>query len=62
MYNPAQTGLVYINFGHEIQKHRPGLVVSKTVFNQLTGFCLICPITSTRRIFGTYITIKTTLV
>ncbi|WP_143461919.1 type II toxin-antitoxin system PemK/MazF family toxin [Levilactobacillus enshiensis] len=62
MYNPAQTDLVYINFdpslGHEIQKRRPGLVVSKTIFNQLTGFCLICPITSTQRAFGTYITIE----
>ncbi|WP_081624556.1 type II toxin-antitoxin system PemK/MazF family toxin [Levilactobacillus parabrevis] len=27
------------------------------VYNKLTGFCLICPITSTQRSFGTYVTI-----
>jgi len=61
MYNPAQGDVVYINFdpsiGHEIKKKRSGLVVSKTIFNKLTGFCLICPITSTQRSFGTYVTI-----
>jgi len=62
MYTPEQGDIVYINFdpsiGHEIKKRRPGLVVSKTIFNKLTGFCLICPITSTRRSFGTYVTIE----
>ena len=62
MYNPAQGDVVDINFdpsvGHEIKKRRPGLVVSKTVFNKLTGFCLICPITSTQRSFGTYVKIE----
>lgn len=62
MYNPAQGDLVYINFdpsiGHEIRKRRPGLVVSKTIFNKLTGFFLICPITSTQRSFGTYVKIE----
>jgi len=61
MYNPAQGDMVYINFDpsldHEIKKRRPGLVVSKTIFNKLTGFCLICPITSTQRSFGTYVKI-----
>lgn len=62
MYNPTQGDLVYINFdpsiGHEIRKRRPGLVVSKTIFNKLTGFCLISPITSTQRSFGTYVKIE----
>lgn len=62
MYNPEQGDIVYVNFdpsiGHEIKKRRPGLVISKTVFNKLMGFCLVCPITSTRRTFGTYITIE----
>lgn len=61
MYIPARGDLVYINFdpsiGPEIRKRRPDLVVSKNAFNKLTGFCLICPITSTRRAFGTYVTI-----
>lgn len=62
MYIPKQGDIVYINFdpsvGHEIRKRRPGLVVSKTIFNQLTGFCLVCPITSTKRAFGTYIQLE----
>ncbi|MFC6181534.1 type II toxin-antitoxin system PemK/MazF family toxin [Lactiplantibacillus daowaiensis] len=59
MYRPSQGDIVYINFdplvGHEIKKRRPGLAVNETVFNKLTGFCLICPITSTKRTFGTYV-------
>lgn len=62
MYNPAQGDVVYINFdpsvGHKTKKRRPGLVISKTIFNKLTGFCLICPITSTQRSFGTYVKIE----
>lgn len=42
----------------EIQKRKSALVVSKSELNQLTGFCLVCPITSTRRNYPTYIPIK----
>ncbi|MDT7013316.1 hypothetical protein [Levilactobacillus namurensis] len=36
--------MIYINFeGYEIRKRWPELVVSKTIFNQLSEFCLICP-------------------
>ncbi|WP_367296471.1 type II toxin-antitoxin system PemK/MazF family toxin [Levilactobacillus yonginensis] len=41
-----------------MKKRHPGLVISKTVLNKLTGFCLICLITSTHRGFGTYVTIE----
>ena len=43
--------------GKEIRKRRPALVVSKDEFNERTGFCLVCPITSTKRNFATYIEI-----
>ncbi|EYT95669.1 Programmed cell death toxin MazF [Enterococcus mundtii 1A] len=59
---PKQKDIVWLDFdpsrGKEINKRRPGLVVSKNNFNQYTGFCFICPITSTERKFDTYIKIK----
>lgn len=62
MYSPEQGDIVTINFdpsiGHEIKKRRPALVISKTIFNKLTGFCLVCPITSKKRSFGTYVNIE----
>ena len=35
--------------GHEQRGRRPALVVSNDLFNQRTGLCVVCPITSTRR-------------
>ena len=35
--------------GHEQRGRRPALVVSNDLFNQCTGLCVVCPITSTRR-------------
>lgn len=52
-YIPAKGDIVWIDFdpsaGKEIQKRRPGVVVSKYDFNRTTGFSVICPITSTLR-------------
>lgn len=62
MYYPRQKDIIWLDFdpskGKEIKKRRPALVVSKDEFNKLTGFCLVCPITSTKRNFATYIDIK----
>lgn len=59
---PKQKDIIWIDFdpskGKKIKKRRPALVVSKDEFNKQTGFCLVCPITSTRRKFPTYIDIK----
>lgn len=59
---PKQKDIIWIDLdptkGKEIRKRRPALVVSRDDFNKRTGFCLICPITSTRREFATYIEIK----
>ena len=62
MNYPKQKDIVWLDFdpskGKEIRKRRPALVVSKDEFNVRTGFCLVCPITSTNRNFETYIEIK----
>ncbi|EKB1220816.1 type II toxin-antitoxin system PemK/MazF family toxin [Listeria monocytogenes] len=61
-YQPAQGDIVWVDFdpskGHEIQKRRPGLVVSTTAFNRATQFCVICPITSTIRSYPTHFTLQ----
>lgn len=50
-YIPKKGDIVWIDFdpsaGKEIQKRRPGLVVSRYDFNRWTLFAVICPITST---------------
>lgn len=52
-YIPKKGDIVWIDFdpsaGKEIQKRRPGLVVSRYDFNRKTMFAVICPITSTIR-------------
>ena len=62
MYTPKQRDIIWLDFDpskdKEIKKRRPALVVSKDEFNERTGFCLVCPITSSKRSFGTYISIK----
>lgn len=62
MKYPKQKDIIWVDFdpskGKEIKKRRPALVVSKDEFNKFTGFCLVCPITSTNRQFSTYISIK----
>ncbi|MEG2292387.1 MAG: type II toxin-antitoxin system PemK/MazF family toxin [Carnobacterium sp.] len=51
IYIPKKGDIVWIDFdpssGNEIQKRRPGLVVSRYDFNRKTRFAVICPITST---------------
>ncbi|MFK4567286.1 type II toxin-antitoxin system PemK/MazF family toxin [Enterococcus sp. UD-01] len=58
---PKKGDLVWINFdpsaGKEIQKRRPGLVVSRYEFNRKTMFAVICPITSTFKDFPTRYTL-----
>ncbi|WP_457923461.1 type II toxin-antitoxin system PemK/MazF family toxin [Enterococcus faecalis] len=50
-YIPKKGDIVWIDFDpsaeKEIQKRRPGLVVSRYEFNRKTLFAVICPITST---------------
>jgi mRNA interferase MazF len=47
---PERGDLVYLNFnpqsGHEQSGRRPGIVLSPHAFNLVTGFAVVCPITS----------------
>lgn len=49
MQTPARGDLVMVNFispsGHELVGILPGIVLSPKVFNQATGFAVVCPIT-----------------
>ena len=42
-FSPAQ--------GHEQAGYRPALVVSRRLYNEKTGFIVVCPITNTRKPF-----------
>lgn len=61
-YIPKKGDIVWIDFdpsaGKEIQKRRPGLVVSRYEFNRKTMFAVICPITSTIKNFPTRYTLS----
>ncbi|MGM0304097.1 MazF family toxin-antitoxin system, toxin component [Enterococcus sp. AZ048] len=52
-YIPKKGDIVWIDFdpssGKEIQKRRPGLVVSRYDFNRKTMFAVVCPIASTMK-------------
>lgn len=49
-YTPKQGDIVFVDFspqkGHEQRGKRPALIVSGDIFNQKTGFALVCPITT----------------
>jgi len=50
MKAPEQGDIVLLDFdpqaGHEQAGHRPGLVVSESEFNQVTGFIFVVPVTN----------------
>jgi mRNA interferase MazF len=52
-YIPAKGDLITVTFdpqsGHEQRGRRPALVISNDLFNQRTGFSIVCPITNTKR-------------
>jgi len=56
MAAPERGHLVFVNFnpkaGHEQGGYRPGIVLSPKEFNLVTGFAIICPITSSIRSWG----------
>ncbi|WP_203642166.1 type II toxin-antitoxin system PemK/MazF family toxin [Levilactobacillus andaensis] len=58
-YTPHQGDLIFVTFdpsvGREIQKRRPAIVISSTVFNQRTGYVTVCPITSKIRTQAGYV-------
>ncbi|WP_028562101.1 type II toxin-antitoxin system PemK/MazF family toxin [Paenibacillus pinihumi] len=50
MIIPKRGDLVWLDFdpqaGHEQAGRRPAVVLSEAEFNELTGFAVVCPITS----------------
>ncbi|AMB98602.1 hypothetical protein AWM75_00710 [Aerococcus urinaehominis] len=52
-YTPKQKDIVWINLnptqGREMNKRRPVIVISRDEYNAMTGFVIVCPITSTKR-------------
>ncbi len=52
---PRQGEFIVLTFdpqsGHEQRGRRPAMVVSKELFNRRSGFCIVCPITSTDRAY-----------
>lgn len=63
---PDRGDLVQINFspqtGHEQAGHRPGIVLSPKIFNSITGFVAIAPITNTARGWGYEVPLSSGLV
>ena len=53
MYVPEKGDIVLLSFdpssGKEIIKRRPAIVISRSTFNEHTGFVIVAPITSTVR-------------
>ncbi|PWM76983.1 MAG: hypothetical protein DBY32_09125 [Phascolarctobacterium sp.] len=56
---PKQRDIILLNFdpqaGTEIKKRRPAVVLSPAEFQQLTGFAVVAPITSTERNFPLHV-------
>ena len=52
-YIPKQGDILYLSFspqrGHEQRGRRPGLVISRDLFNERVGLAYVCPITSRPR-------------
>ena len=60
-YIPQKGDFVVVTFnpqsGHEQKGRRPALVVSNSLFNEHTGFALVCPITNTNRKYPFHVAI-----
>lgn len=62
VYIPKQGDVIWIYFNpqkcREQAGHRPALVVSKDDFNHLTGFAIVCPITSKSKDYPLHIELR----
>lgn len=62
IYIPQQKDFIWIDLdpqaGHEQRDRRPVLVISKSLYNQKTGFAVICPISNTKRQNPFYVAIS----
>ena len=52
-YVPEPGDFIFLDFqpqaGHEQAGRRPALVISPRIFNERTGFAIVCPVTNTVR-------------
>jgi mRNA interferase MazF len=52
-YIPEPGDFIFLDFqpqaGHEQAGRRPALVISPRIFNERTGFAIVCPVTNTIR-------------
>ena len=55
----SQGDIIWLEFnpqaGHEQAGHRPAVVVSNNIFNNVTGLAIVCPITSKLKAFPLHI-------
>jgi mRNA interferase MazF len=60
-YIPRKGDFLTLSFdpqaGHEQRGRRPALVISNDLFNQHTGFAIVCPITNTDRGFPFHLSV-----
>ncbi len=60
-YIPQQGDIIDIDFnpqaGHEQGGRRPAIVVSNSVYNQMTSFVIVCPISNTDNNYPLHISI-----
>ena len=60
---PDRGQIVLLNFdpqaGSEIGKRRPALVVSPKAYNRITGFALVCPVTTKPRDYPFEVAVNT---
>ena len=60
-YVPRKGDFVIVSFdpqaGHEQRGRRPALVVSNDLFNDRTGLCIACPITTAARTYPFHVPI-----
>ncbi|WP_319420646.1 type II toxin-antitoxin system PemK/MazF family toxin [Pleurocapsa sp. FMAR1] len=65
IYTPKQKHFIWIDLdpqaGHEQRGRRPALVISQSLYNQKTGFAVICPISNTTRTNPFYVEIPSNL-
>jgi mRNA interferase MazF len=58
-YFPDRGHFVHLNFspsaGHEMADHHYGIVISTASFSRLTGFAVVCPITSSIKPWPFYV-------
>ena len=60
-YIPKKGDFISVTFdpqsGHEQKGRRPALVVSNTLFNEKTSLAIVCPLTTTHRVYPFHVAV-----